>query len=341
MTTFKHNQKRLAVILVGLFCAIVMTACEATALQIIPTQRPTETATFTPSPTRTPGRDATPTQRPTLIAQSTAGPTPTSLFGATRTPIPDDFPTPTRVFNPNAPRIEFFTSDPLIVAPGTSVTLFWSARGVDSATIYRLNRDGERTQEFRVPPDGSQTINTRSADRGQLIFELIVGEGDDRVQQTLTLPLQCPVAWFFALPPSDCADTEATETRIIDQFFERGRMVYIEQTDTIYTLFNDGSEPAWLAFDSQYDPEIHAEFDPNFPPQPDRFQPVRELGLLWRGNDVVRNRLGLGLQEQVSFLGFVQTSTTGRNAENVYISAADNTVLHIVPGGRLWQIIAP
>lgn len=327
--------------IIFLACAMLLSACEATAAQLIPTDRPTATLTFTPSPTRTPAGNITATPRPTQVADAaTAGPSPTPLFGATRTPLPENFVVPTRSLNPNAPRIEFFTSDPLSVQPGESVTLYWSARNVDVATIFQ-EEDGVRLPLYEVPPDGSEEISTRSSDRGQLAFVLAIGDGAERVEQGIVIPLQCPVAWFFAPPPDTCADTAPVESRIIDQDFERGRMVYIEESNTIYALFNDGRSPAWLAFDNSYDPDIHAERDPNFPQLPNRVQPLRELGLLWRGNDVVRNRLGLGTRDEVAFIGFVQTSTPARNRENVYVSSSDNSVLHIVPGREQWQIIAP
>lgn len=322
-------------------CLLLLTACEAASVQVIPTDRPTVTPTFSPSPTRTPAGAVTPTQRPTQVAaQATSGPSPTPLFGATRTPLPENFATATRSLNPNAPRIEFFTSDPLSVQPGETVTLYWSARNIDGATIYQVDA-AARLPLYDVPPDGNQPINTRSSDRGQLEFVLAVGEDSNRVEQSIVIPLQCPVEWFFSPSPDNCADTAPTETRIIDQQFERGRMVFIEETNAIYALFNDGSNPAWLSFTNRYDPEIHAESDPNFPSSPNRVQPVRELGLLWRGNDVVRNRLGLGTEEQVAFAGFIQTSTLGSNRENLYISSSTNAVLHIVPGREEWQIIAP
>ncbi|MCU0514665.1 MAG: hypothetical protein MUE40_19095, partial [Anaerolineae bacterium] len=177
-------------------CLLLLAGCEATAGIIIPTTIPTITPTFTPSPTRTPARDVTPTVRPTLdTALATAGPSPTPLFGATRTPIPAGQLTPDRLLNPNAPRIEFFTSDVLAVEPGGVVTLFWSARGVDQAVIYRLNRLGERQEVYNVPSEGSVAITTRRADRGELRFLLTIGEGGNYAEQLLTLPLRCPIAW--------------------------------------------------------------------------------------------------------------------------------------------------
>ncbi len=319
---------------------LLITACSATAEQVIPTQRPTETATFTPSATNTPGRNATPTVRPTQRADATGGPSPTPLLGPTRTLAPNE-PTATRVFNPNAARIEFFTSDVLSVAPGGEVTLYWSVRGVDSAVIYRIDADGSRSQVWNVPPDSSLPIRISSQDRGDLNFLLTVGEEDTYNEMALSLPIQCPIVWFFIPAPNDCPATEAEPSQITEQIFERGRALYIESRDIVYVLFNDGAEPTWLAFNNAFDPEIHPESEENFIPPPGFFQPLRQIGFLWRGNDTVRNRLGLGIEEANVFDGLLQTAPARQDREDLYVSSADTTVLHIVPGGTVWEVIAP
>ncbi|MEM6285311.1 MAG: hypothetical protein AAF787_24190, partial [Chloroflexota bacterium] len=166
---------------------IIATACEPAARQILPTERPSVTPTATATATRTPGtgREVTPTVTATRPpATATGGPSPTPLLGATSTP--DSDVTPTRVPNPNAPRVEFFTTDVQAVTPGEVVTLFWSTRGADGATIYRLDPTGARNQLWNVPPDGSLTVNTRESDRGTVDFLLSVGEGIDRNEEPLS-----------------------------------------------------------------------------------------------------------------------------------------------------------
>ena len=331
---------RLSIVCLSII-ALVASACSATAMQVIPTDLPTETATYTPSPTRTTARDITPTRRPTTVAQSNSDASPTSLLGPTRTSAPENISTPTRVPNPNAARIEFFTSDVLEVQPGGTVTLFWSARNVDAAVIYRLNPDGTRQQVWNVPPDSSLNIQTRSSDRGQLSFLLTVGEGDTYNDIQLTIPIRCPIEWFFSPPPTECPAIEAVETTFNEQPFERGRMVYIAERNQIYVLFNDGNEPTWLSFNSLYNPEVHPESEANFVPPPGFFQPLRELGLLWRSNDTIRNRLGLGTSEAKTYQGFYQTAPASNEREELYLTAGDNTIINIIPGGTVWQFISP
>lgn len=316
---------------------VVMSACQARTVVLIPTDLPTLTATLTPSPTRTPALNVTPTLRPTqpvIVGQAT----PTALLGASRTPAAAQFASPTpRPANPNAPRIEFFTSDPLSAPPGTEVTLYWSARGVDNAVIYRLDADDKRTQVYNVAPDDSLTIQTRTSERGEMRFLLTIGANDTYSEATVTIPFQCPVEWFFVPSPALCASSAPEETRLIDQTFERGRMIYVASRDIIYVLFNDGQTPSWLSFENRYDPTIHPDRDLNAPPT--FIQPLAELGYLWRTNDLVRNRLGLGLADAVAFDGNVQGAPVRNGVEDIYLSGADGKVINALAGGEQWLLI--
>ena len=320
---------------------LVAAGCGATAVQVIPTARPTATATSTEAPTRTPARNVTPTVVPTLPNMTaTGGPSPTPLFGAASTAIVAAPTGSSASLNPNAPRIEFFTSDAAAVAPGGIVTLYWSTRGARDAVIYRVVR-GVRNQVWNVGPDGSLPITTSRNDRGTADFVLSVGEGSQYTEQSLSVPLACPDVWFFTPSPEACPTATAQETQLIEEPFERGRLVYVASNDQIYALFNDGSAPAWLVLDNRFDPAVHPEADENFAPPPGYYQPLRRLGFVWRGNDTVRNRLGLAIQPESSYDGFSQFSATPDGEQTVYLSSADGTVLQLLPQGESWQIITP
>jgi hypothetical protein len=320
---------------------LLLAGCGAGVAPLIPTAIPTATATLTPTLTRTPDSGATPTITPTSIPITpTGGPSPTPLFGASATPGPNA-PTPTRVLNPNAPRIEFFTSNSAAVEPGSSLTLFWSTRGADNAVIYRLDSGGARNQLWNVGPDGSLTVPTKRSDRGQVDFVLSVGEGALITEQTLSIPLACPITWFFSPALETCPKEDAQPTTLIDEPFERGRMLYVEARNTVYALFNDGKQPAWVAFDNRYDPAKDPESLDSFVPPPGFYQPIRVLGFVWRGNDAVRNRLGLGTAQESTFDGFVQTGGEAGGTESLYLSTADGKVVQLLPGGDQWQIITP
>ncbi len=321
-------------LVVVLLCA---SGCGASVQQIVPTARATETPTTTPAPTETPDPDATTTATFTRLPDTpVVGATPTPLFGPTLIAQANPDAVPTSI-NPNAPRIEFFTTDVSAVAPGSPVNLFWSTRNATSATIYRLV-DGVRNQVFNVGPDGSLNVPTRRSDRGALEFLLSVGDGALISEQSLLIALACPDTWFFQPAPDACPAAPAQETTIIEESFERGRMIYLQSTNTVYALFNDGRAPAWVGLPNRYDAAIHAEFEPAFNPAPPLVQPLRILGFVWRGNDTVRNRLGLATEPEFAFTGFVQTAVQNTN-ESIYASSADGAVLQLLPQGEVWQII--
>ena len=335
----RRNLFRAVVFLTLLFVA----GCGASAEVVVPTARPTSTTTPTEAPTRTPARDVTPTAIPTNPAMTaTGGPSPTPLFGAASTQVAA-LPTQESVsLNPNAPRIEFFTSDSSAIAPGGTVTLYWSTRGARDAVIYQMVR-GVRNRVWNVGPDGSLPVTTSRNDRGTADFVLTVGEGSTYVEQTLSVPLACPDVWFFVPPPEACPSSPAQDTQLIEEPFERGRMIYVGSTDQVYALFNDGEAPAWLELANRFDPAIHPEQDEAFAAAipPGYYQPLRRLGFVWRGNDTVRNRLGLAIQPEASYTGFAQSSTTPEGAQTYYLSSADGTVLQLLPQGEAWQIITP
>lgn len=331
---------------VGALLLAGLAACEPAASPVIPTDRPSPTPTLEPSATHTP--DASPTVTETPTAAVTGGPTPTSLLGPTRTPDPLGQLQITAPANPNAPYIEFFRASPQIANPGGDFTLFWSTRNVPQAVIYRLDRAGQRTLVYNVEPFGRQTITLSARERVQVDYELVIGEGAQAVSQRLTIPLACPIAWFFTPTPDSCPISDADPTVVVEQLFERGRMIYVESENRVYVLFNDGTAPAWSSYENTYRPGIDAERDENF----DRafagtnfVQPVGRLGLVWRRVDSVRNRLGSGSAPERSFDGFYQEAPT-RLAEQAgrsdfFITAGDGAVLQLLPGGGQWQILTP
>ncbi|MBW4438179.1 MAG: hypothetical protein KME04_13650 [Pleurocapsa minor GSE-CHR-MK-17-07R] len=330
-------QRAALMMTIALLCAAALSACGAAALPIVPTAQPTATASSTPAPTRTPGRDATPSPLPTSLPMTpTGGPSPTPLFGQPATAVANV--SGSSVTNPNAPRIEFFTTDVLSIAPGDSVTLYWSTRNTTSANIYRLER-GVRNQLYRVEPDGSLTVTTRRSDRTSVDFLLTVGDGALTTEQVLSIPILCPDAWFFQPPPSDCPAGPARETQIIEQSFERGRMVYVVETNLIYALINDGFAPAWIVVENRFNPATDLESEPSFVPPQGFYQPVRQLGFVWRGNDTIRGRLGLAITPDSNFEGFIQSVNSAGGDTTLYIASADASVLQLLPEGDQWQII--
>jgi hypothetical protein len=315
--------------------SLLLSACGGVIDPVIPTALLTVTPSATPRATLTPVPSATAT--PGRVTP-TGGPSPTSIVGPTRTPLPVAI-TATPRPNPNAPRIEYFRGDPAYVFPGDSLTLYWSIRGADRAAIYKLDELGQRNQLWNVEPSGSLVVPTSRRDRGFASFLLTVDNSQFYVEQSLDVPLLCAYEWFFAPAPEACAAERVVESTHIEQVFEGGRMIYITDQDRVYVLFGDGRDPAWTSFPNRYVGGQTPEEDTNFVPPPGRYQPVRILGVIWRGSDPVRNRLALGLQPEVAYEGAYQLERRADATETIYLRGADGSVLRLEPNGAAWSVI--
>lgn len=218
-------------------------------------------------------------------------------------------------------------------------------RNVDSAVIYRLDRNGERTLTYNIPPDGTRLVSIGENERGRVDYVLNAGEGSQQVTQTISIPILCPIIWFFIPAPEECPSAEAQPATVTEQMFERGRLIYLSDSDRVYALFNDGREPAWVDFPNRYDPAVHPERDEGFElalAGTGFVQPVGKLGFVWRGSDTVRTRLGNGTAPESDFEGFVQRAPTrGDDSDSLYVSSGTGTVLQLLPNGDSWQIITP
>ncbi len=303
----------------------------------IPTAIPTETATTTlrPTETNTITQTLSPTPMPTPTALSA-----TQIIGATLTPLPITN-TPTRMAG--APEIEYFVTSSVNLAPGDNATLLWAMRGANAGTIYRLDDEGERQQFWEVDERGRLVVATRETDQDRVRFALVVGEGEEEIEEILSIPLSgCVEPWFFGPAPPACPTGPAGFTQAAEQAFERGRMVWLEAEGKIYVLFDDAQQPAWEAFDDTFVAGETLESAPEFdnPPNESLTQPVRGFGLIWRENEPIRARLGWAIAPEEAFDGAVQ-SALGDEGVTRYMRGAEGTIFALAPEGQGWDILTP
>ncbi|MBZ0299183.1 MAG: hypothetical protein K8J31_05565 [Anaerolineae bacterium] len=145
----------------------------------------------------------------------------------------------------------------------------------------------------------------------------------------------CDSTWFFILPrPDHCPATRATTSQAVFQEFENGLMIWIQHEDTIYVMYHDFAPPAWESFEDQFEegmPEVDESWE--LPPSPELFQPHRGFGMLWRGNPIVRARIGWALDEwEVPFSSTVQTGED----DAIFLQDPYGGVVVLMPGQRDW-----
>jgi hypothetical protein len=147
----------------------------------------------------------------------------------------------------------------------------------------------------------------------------------------------CPYAWFFAPAPPGCPDSKAAASIHVEQHFEGGWMIWVEVTHEILVLFNDGQNPAWLRMPDTFQEGMPIQDDSIVPP-PDRFQPIRGFGLVWRENTTIRDRLRWGLMAETAYQGIFQSGGTGSESA-ISIRTLDGNIAVLEPGARQWQAL--
>ena len=131
------------------------------------------------------------------------------------------------------------------VEPGGMVTVTWNAPGYETVALraslgdYRLFQDYYSEQ----PAQGTTTINIPdhpSVYDWQTQIEL-VGISDEQTTFLASHPLHvtCPFIYFWG--GEGCPLGESYEVDAILQYFEHGMMLFRDDTDNFYVLFDDGS----------------------------------------------------------------------------------------------------
>lgn len=133
----------------------------------------------------------------------------------------------------------------------------------------------------------------------------------------------CANNWFFnlAIEESNCP-RPVQNSRAAGHDFQGGRAYWYQDApipDTgqgvIFIIYNDGT---WEAYSDTFNPDIHPMQDPNIQPPQDLFQPERGIGLIWRSNPAIREKLGWAYEPEYLFDGRFQFPDTG-NPSYVYI----------------------
>lgn len=150
------------------------------------------------------------------------------------------------------------------------------------------------------------------------------------------LPQICNSTWFFLTPaPGNCPLSPPIASQGVYQAFENGYMVWVGSQDAIYVMYNDGITPRWQFFRDSF-AEGMAEDDPAYgsAPRPNTWQPRRGFGMLWRNNQVIRDRIGWAtIQFEQPFSVQTQVSADG----TLFVSEPSGGVFGLAPNGVSWQ----
>lgn len=149
------------------------------------------------------------------------------------------------------------------------------------------------------------------------------------------VPQVCTTGWFFSQPAlSDCPLNPPLVSGATFQQFQKGFMLWVQQHNAIYVLYDSANTPRWQVFQDTFQ-EGMAETDPAFgQPPPYTWQPKRGFGLLWRTLPDVRQRLGWAVIEwETQFTAQMQTGSDGW----IYMSDPRGGVFALASDGSEWK----
>jgi hypothetical protein len=235
--------------------------------------------------------------------------------------------------------VDYFITNSELAVPGGTVTLFWRVIGSNTARIYRLDAQGNRTGFWEVGAEGRLTVETDPTIPNEARFLLTAERGTAQVEQLLVIPMECTAAWFFQPPPEgECPSNLAIPSLQVEQRFESGLMIWLAVSRQIYVLFADGATPGWVVVADNFQEGL-PERDDSFVPPPGLLQPVRGFGLVWREDETLRERIGWALESEIGYDGIWQSSTNEDGAETIYLRLRDGGIIRLLPEGEGWELV--
>lgn len=146
----------------------------------------------------------------------------------------------------------------------------------------------------------------------------------------------CNAVWFFIQPrPDGCPLNAPLGSYASLQQFQQGFMIWIQQQDAIYVLYDSANFPRWEVYQDTFE-----EWMPSFDPAlddlapPYTFQPKRGFGVLWRGSPPIQRRLGWSVREwEEPYNTQVQIGQDG----TVYLQDSRGGVITLKAGGASWE----
>ena len=225
--------------------------------------------------------------------------------------------------------------------PGQTITLTWHTTNTTEVTLFHLLPTGQFGEFWEVTAVSAMTYTISISARNESRFLLMAGNSQGVfVQAGVTIHLTCPHEWFFVPGPDSCAAQAPLWSPAAEQSFEAGTMIWIEAFNLIYVLFADEQQRQWQAYPDEWQ-EGDPIDDPSLEPPPDRYQPQRGFGLVWREQPEVKERLGWAILPEVGYETAVQTTAYGKY-NDLYILAADEShVWRLGPEGSQWEKFNP
>lgn len=180
----------------------------------------------------------------------------------------------------------------------------------------------------------SFTIPVEAGTLSPLLMTLNV---DGNLRGLNKLRVVCDNAWFFAPRVEACSFDPVVASPAAVQHFERGMMIWLGATDSIYVLYQPPTRQTDYRDQFDYSQTIQRyddafleggpESDTRYAPPPGKQQPVRGFGLVWRANRQVREALGWALDKEQGYTACYGAALAGGKSMRTFISLPDDGLI--------------
>ena len=148
-------------------------------------------------------------------------------------------------------------------------------------------------------------------------------QGETALLTSYVETITCTNSWFFTLAIEEANCPRPVQNSLASgQDFEGGRAYWYQNSPIadigqgiIFVIYNDGT---WQVFSDTFSADVHPIRDENIQSPEGLFQPERGIGLIWRTNPEVRDKLGWAYEPEYLFDGRFQFPDVG-NPSYVYI----------------------
>lgn len=304
------------------------------------------TATFVPPtatlvPTSTPNWSATATAEwipsPTPEWVATATPLPTATPWPTATPVWEATATPWPTATSEASATVDFWMTPLNPQPGERVHVGWDVGDVAGVTVRVGDSDWSTTAAVEqwfwdLPLKGEIWFDLPPRDCfEELPVRLYSTDGDENLLAEIGKIIVAyeTQPWVFEPAPTDFCPFNASWSKLSEQRFEGGWMIWAESEDRIYVLEDNGGRTVTLFWDN-FDVNFHPIEDASIVPPEGLLQPRFGFGKIWRENPWVQERLGWAVSAESNQTNFIQIYNENfGESMGIYVSGADGFVWEI------------
>lgn len=228
-----------------------------------------------------------------------------------------------------------------------------AAKGEAVVATFRLGRPAQQVRLVASTADGApasfqlpQAVAWNALhDAGVVTFRVPMEAGtlspirvllsvDGRLLGEQQLYVRCDHAWFFTPRVERCPFAPVRATPAAAQRFERGVMIWLQATNSIYVLYaapasgaGDGERVQRMErFDDRNAESASEPAAPAASPE-DRSFPARGFDLAWRSAVNVRRKLGRALEPARSYTACFGYAFGGGKSMRMYVTTPDDRLL--------------